>query len=78
MKKLKFAAGILLIAAALVLVFLTLFFPNNGMFTALWNAGFFTFRGEPSLVMIYLVSAMSFLLGSHLFARRAKSDKEDV
>jgi len=78
MKNLKIVGGTLLIAVALTLTLLALFSPDNGMFTALWNAGFFTFRGEPSLVMIYLVSAMSFLLGSHLFARRAKSDKEDV
>jgi len=78
MKHLKFGGGIFLLAAALILTFLALFFPDNGIFTALWNAGFFTFRADPSLRMIYLASAFSFMTGSCLLASHFKRDKGDA
>jgi len=78
MKNLKIVGGTLLIAVALVLAFLALFFPDNGMFTALWNAGVFTFRADPSLMVVYIVSALSFVTGSVLLARHFKKSKGDV
>jgi len=73
MKKLRFIFGVLLLALALILAFVALIFPHNGLFTALWNAGIFTFRGEGSLLMIYLVSGLSFIIGASLLVRHAKS-----
>jgi len=78
MKNLKFFGGILLVAMALVLVSLALFSPENGMFTAFWDAGFFTLRGEPSLIVIYIGSALSFVVGSCLLARHIKNKKEEM
>ena len=77
MKKARFAGGILLVALALVLTIMALAFPDNGMFAALWRAGIFTFRGDPSLTAIYLTSGLSFLLGACLLVSHAKG-KEDV
>ena len=78
MKNLKFFGGIFLVAAALILTLLALLFPDNRMFTVLWSAGFFTFRTDPSLVVIYLASAFSFVTGSCLLASHFKRDKGDV
>jgi len=73
MKKLKSIFGVLLLAFALVLTLLALLFPNNGLFTALWNAGIATFRGESSLLVIYLVSGLAFLLGICLLVNQARN-----
>ncbi|MCL2377836.1 MAG: hypothetical protein FWC77_01785 [Defluviitaleaceae bacterium] len=78
MKNLKFVGGILLVATALVFVFLAVFFPYNGMFTMLWNAGLFTFRGDPSLVIVYIASALSFVVGLYLLATHIKSHKGEA
>ena len=78
MKNLKIVGGTLLIAVALILTFLALFFPDNGMFTALWNAGFFTFRGDPSLMVVYIASALFFVTGSALLVWHFKKNKGDV
>jgi len=72
MKKLRFISGVLLLVLALVMAIMALFFPGNGVFTALWNAGIFTFRGEGSLLMIYLASGLSFLVGLAFLVSRAK------
>jgi len=78
MKNVKFFGGSLLIAAAVIFVLLALFSPNNGMFTALWDIGIFTLRGEASLMIIYLVSALSLLVGLYLVVMHIKNNKEDV
>ena len=78
MKNLKIVGGTLLIAIALTLTFLALFFPNNGMFTALWNTGVFTFRAAPSLMVVYIASNLSFVTGSVLLVRYFKKNKGDV
>ena len=78
MKNLKFIGGILLVAAAVILTFLALLFPDNGMFTALWNAGFFTFRADPSLMVIYLSSALFFVVGAALLLQHVKNNKGDM
>ena len=77
MKKLMFIGGILLIAVALVLALMALLFPNNGFFAMLWGWGTFTFRGEASLMVVYLTSGLFAILGVCLLIGRAKS-KEDV
>ena len=77
MKKLKYAGGILLVVLAITLTLVALFFPDNGFFTLLWGWGMFTFRGEGSLMVIYLVSGLFAILGFSLFVNQAKS-KEDV
>jgi len=76
MKK-KFVGGILLLVFALILAFLALVFPDNGMFTALWNVGVLTFRGDPSLLVVYLVSALFLILGVGFLVSYAKR-KGDV
>ena len=78
MKNLKFVGGIFLVAVALILTFLALFFPVNGMFASFWNAGLFTFRGNPSLIVFYLVSALSLVFGSYLLARHFKNSRGGV
>jgi len=78
MKNLTFIAGILLVSAAVILTFLALFFPDNGMFSALWSAGFFTFRADPSLMLIYLSSALFFVLGAALLLQHVKGNKGDM
>jgi len=78
MKNLKIVGGTSLIATALILTFLALFFPDNGMFTALWNAGFFTFRADPSLMVIYIASALLFVTGSILLPWHFQRNKGDV
>jgi len=73
MKKLKLISGFLLLGIALVLTVMALFFPDNSLFTALWNAGIATFRGEKSLMVIYLTSGLSFLFGLFLLVSHRKS-----
>ena len=77
MKKVKFVGGILLVVLALVLTTLALFFPSNGMFEMFWNWGMFTFRGEGSLLVFYLVSGFFAIVGVGLLVSHAKS-KGDV
>ena len=77
MKKLQFVLGVLFLALSLVLVLAALLFPENGAFVALWDRGVLTFRGEGSLLVIYLVSGLSFLIGAGLLFRRSRR-KEDV
>ena len=82
MKKLMFVGGILLVAVALVLALIALLFPDNGLFTALWGWGMFTFRGEGSLMVIYLTSGLFAVLGLCLLVGQARSKvaghEEDV
>ena len=78
MKHVKLFGGILLVAVALILTFLVLFFPDNGMFRALWDAGIATFRGVSSLLIIYLASALFFVFGVGLLVSYAKGSKECV
>ncbi|MCL2368582.1 MAG: hypothetical protein FWC72_06260 [Oscillospiraceae bacterium] len=74
MRQLKLIGGILLIALALILTFLALLFPDNGLFAALWNAGIATFRGVPSLLVIYLASALFLVCGLGLLVSRRKKE----
>ena len=77
MKKLKFVGGIFLLAIALVLVILALLFPHNGLFATLWGRGMFTFRGEESMMVIYLTSGVLAILGVYLLVSRV-GKKEGV
>jgi len=78
MKNLKFVGGILLVALALILVLLALFFPYNMIFTALWDMRIFTFRGESSLIVIYIASALALAFGGYLLAKHVKGKREGV
>jgi len=73
MKKLKLIFGVFLLIFALALVSMALLSPDNGLFTALWNTGIATFQGESSLMVIYLISGLSCLLGIFLLVSQAKS-----
>ena len=72
MKKLMFIGGILLLGIAPPLALMALLFPDNGLFTMLWNWGIFTFRGEASLMPIYLTSGLFAVLGVYLLISQAK------
>ena len=76
MKKVKFAGGILLVVLALVLTTLALFFPSNGMFEMLWDMGMFTFRGEGSLLVFYLVSGFFAIAGVGLLVNHVKNKRD--
>ena len=82
MKKLMVVGGILLVAIALILALMALLFPNNGFFAMLWDSGIFTFRGEDSLMVIYLTSGFFAVLGACLLVGQARSksarNEEDV
>lgn len=73
MKKLMFVGGILLAAAALVLALMALLFPDNGLFTVLWSQGILTFRGEGSLMVIFITSGIFAILGAVLLVGQARS-----
>ena len=76
MKQIKLFAGVTLITLSCVFTALALLFPNNAMFVAFWNIGMFTFRGEGSLMVVYIASALGALLGGFLLLSR-KGKKEE-
>ena len=75
-KMLVFVIGFLLLASALTLVLLTWFSPDNELFATLWSWGLLTFRGERSLMVIYLMSGLLAVLGVCLFVTQARKKKD--
>ena len=70
MKQIKLFGGITLITLSCIFTALALLFPNNAVFTAFWNIGMFTFRGEGSLMVVYIASTLGVLYGGYLLLTR--------
>jgi len=70
MKNLKLIGGISLIVLALATALTALVFPDNGLFVALWDMGFATFRGDGSLGIIYGLSVFFLICGIFLLIKR--------
>jgi len=73
MKNLKLIGGISLIVLALATAFMALVFPDNGLFTALWDMGVAIFRGDGSLGIIYGVSVFFLICGAILLINHKKA-----
>jgi len=70
----KLIGGIILIATALVLASMTVFFPENGFFTVIWDMGIATFRGDGSLGLMYVISGVFLFCGTILLLRHRKAE----
>ena len=76
MKQFRKIAGITLITLGGIFALLALVFPHNPLFTAFWNIGMFTLRGEASLMVVYIASALAVLYGGYLLLRGSKKRGE--